>query len=166
MERGQGEQPSLHTCRRNTNLRVGDGYLPDRCGGRPPASRRMAWRATSVRRGSAAARFRPPYVPDITARSALDRVRRSLRSSGPLNEASISRVQVGRGRFVLRAAGGPVDLEDHPAGAPAAELMDSMLILLVQYLEEIIVEKLEDDVRFPRRVAQLVQGLLGAWRWP
>jgi hypothetical protein len=45
-------------------------------------------------------------------------------------------------------------------------LMDSMLILLVQYLEEIIVEKLEDDVRFPRRVAQLVQGLLGAWRWP
>src|SRR5215208_4853376 len=60
--------------------------------------------------------FRPPYVPDITARSALDRVRRSLRSSGPLNEASISRVQLGRGRFVLRAAGGPVDLEDHPAG--------------------------------------------------
>jgi hypothetical protein len=49
----------------------------------------------------------------------------------PLNEASISRVQVGRGRFVLRATGGPVDLEDHPAGAPAAELMDSMLILLV-----------------------------------
>ena len=82
----------------------------------PPASRRRAWRASSVRRRPAAASFRPPYVPDITARSALDRVRRSLRSSGPLNEASISRVQVGCGRFVLPAAGGPVDLEDHPAG--------------------------------------------------
>jgi hypothetical protein len=71
-----------------------------------------------------------------------------------------------RSGVAVSYCGRPVDLEDHPAGAPAAELMDSMLILLVQYLEEIIVEKLEDDVRFPRRVAQLVQGLLGAWRWP
>jgi hypothetical protein len=62
------------------------------CGGKPPASRRRAWRASSVRRRPAAASFRPPYVPDITARSALDRVRRSLRSSGPLNEASILRL--------------------------------------------------------------------------
>src|SRR5215208_2261702 len=56
----------------------------------------------------------PPYVADITAKSALDRVGRCGRR--PLNEASVSRVQVGRRRAVLRAAGGPVDLEDHPAG--------------------------------------------------
>src|SRR5215213_1838847 len=40
-----------------------------------------------------------------------DRVPRSLRASGPLDEVSISRVQVGRGRCVLRAPGGPVDLD-------------------------------------------------------
>src|SRR5215208_4269779 len=61
--------------------------------------------------------FRPPYVPDITARSALDRVRRSLRSSGSLDEVSISRSSCRPwGRSVPRAPGGPVDLDRHPAG--------------------------------------------------
>src|SRR5215203_309412 len=58
-----------------------------------------------------------PYVPDITARSALDRVRRSLRSSGSLDEVSISRSSCRPwGRSVPRAPGGPVDLDRHPAG--------------------------------------------------
>src|SRR5215212_8793439 len=77
-----------------------------------PCSPRRPARATVSRTALA-----PPYVPDITARSALDRVRRSLRSSGSLDEVSISRSSCRPwGRSVPRAPGGPVDLDRHPAG--------------------------------------------------
>src|SRR5215204_3498156 len=77
-----------------------------------PCSPRRPARATVSRTALV-----PPYVPDITARSALDRVRRSLRSSGSLDEVSISRSSCRPwGRSVPRAPGGPVDLDRHPAG--------------------------------------------------
>src|SRR5829696_9473097 len=48
--------------------------------------------------------------------------------------------------------------------ATGAELLNGMLVLLVQYLEDVIVRELENNVGFPRRAAQLVQGLLG-WEY-
>jgi hypothetical protein len=126
---------------------------------------RGGWHGEPLRFGEG-----PP--PPASARHTSQTLRRGLHWTGSVGRCDRPAPSMRHLSHVFRSGvavsycGRPVDLEDHPAGAPAAELMDSMLILLVQYLEEIIVEKLEDDVRFPRRVAQLVQGLLGAWRWP
>jgi hypothetical protein len=56
-----------------------------------------------------------------TPRSATRRQRSTLQPAPThdrlsLNEASMSRASVGRGRCVLRAPGEPVDLDRHPAG--------------------------------------------------
>jgi hypothetical protein len=51
----------------------------------------------------------PPAAP-------LDRIRRSLRLSGPSMRYLFHVLHVGRGRSVLRAPGGPVDLDRHPDG--------------------------------------------------